>query len=79
MRGDGNIAVPSIMYGRGTQTYARLSVEVRGRGRAAARPYNINVENNLIVGGLAKSSSRASETSCHLPSIKLHTAEQMLS
>ena len=79
MGGDRNIAVPSIKYGRGTQTYVRLSVEVRGRGRAMARAYTIDVEKNLIIDGLAKSASTVSEVSYHLPSTKLCTVEQGLS
>ena len=78
MRGDGNIVVPSIKYGRGTQTYVRLSVEVRGRDRAVARAYNINVGKKIIANGIAKSASTADKVSYHLPSMNSCTAEQDL-
>ena len=62
MKGDGNIAVLSIKYGRGTQKYVRLSVEVRRgpgeRGRVVARGNIINMERNSIVDEIAISASR---------------------
>ena len=79
MKGDGIIVVPSVKSGRGTQTYVRLSVEVRGRGRAVARAYNINVEKNNYANGISKSASTVSEVSYHLPSVNSCTAEQDLS